>query len=67
MPFIGGGVPAKASAPTSNVTVRIGGQLDAVSLSSSPHRSSLATPGCQMMWVEMVSLGKEALSTSSTR
>ena len=39
----------------------------ATSRSSSPQRFSAATPGAWMMWVERVSLGNVARSTSSTR
>ena len=44
----------------------MGGQPVAVSRSSSPQRRSEATPGGCSRWVETVSLGKVALSTTRT-
>jgi hypothetical protein len=53
--------------PKSNEYVLIGGQPVAVTWSSSPQRRSAATPGPWIMWVDSVSLGNIARSTTSTR
>src|SRR3954468_20485199 len=53
--------------PKSKEYVSSGGQPVAVTASSRPHRRSAATPGAWIAWVESVSLGKVARSTSSTR
>src|SRR5215211_2254624 len=55
------------SGPKSNEYVSTLGQPVATRRSSSPHRSSAATPGGCTRWVDMVSLGKAALSSNSTR
>src|SRR5215813_899928 len=47
--------------------VRNGGQFVANTRSSSPQRLRHAIPCCQIKWVEIVSLGKVARSTSNTR
>ena len=43
------------------------GQLEAANRSNRPQRLSLEMLVCQIMWVDMVSLGNAARSTSSTR
>jgi hypothetical protein len=61
------GAPASVTGPKSNVYREIGGQPVAVTCSSSPHRRSASTPGGWMKWVDTVSLGNVARSTTSTR
>ena len=45
----------------------MGGQPVALTVSSSPHRASAATPGAWITCVDSVSLGNDARSTTSTR
>ena len=66
-PFAGRGVPATVTGPKSNEYLVIGGQLVASSWSRMPQRASAATAGGCARWVDIVSLGNVALSTSSTR
>ncbi len=47
--------------------VAMGGDGEAMILSSTPQRFSRATPGVRMKWADKVSLGNVALSTTNTR
>src|SRR4029450_7847961 len=61
-------VPRSANGPTSNVIGRqMGGTPVASRALESPQPDSTAAPCGQRMWVDIVSLGKLALSTSNTR
>src|SRR5919201_6410633 len=53
--------------PKSNEYVSIGGHPGAISSSRSPHRRNASTPGAWMRWVDKVSLGNPARSTTRTR
>jgi hypothetical protein len=55
-----------AAAPWSKRTLRVGGVPAAMIASSTPQRASLATPGTCTWWVDRVSLGNAARSTTST-
>ena len=55
-----------AAAPWSKRTLRVGGVPAAMIASSRPQRASLATPGTCTWWVDSVSLGNVARSTTST-
>ena len=59
--------PRSTREPRSMLTVRIDGQLVVPTVSRSPQSLSLATPGSCSQWLETVSLGDEAWSTTSTR
>jgi hypothetical protein len=61
------GLPAIANGPKSKAYVWIGGHPVAMSRSSRPHLRSDPTPVGWTTWVEIVSLGNVARSTSSTR
>ena len=65
-PSRGGGVPLITIGPKSKVYDSIGGVCFAMA-SSSPHRPSAATAGAWATWVDTVSLGNVAWSTSNTR
>ena len=67
VPLAAYGVPATVTGPKSNEYLVIGGQLVASSCSRMPQRASAATAGGCARWVDIVSLGNVALSTSSTR
>ena len=60
-------MPTRANGPRSMVNLAMGGQFEAMILSRTPQCFSRATPGVRMKWVDMVSLGNVALSTSNTR
>jgi hypothetical protein len=60
-------VPRIVTGPKSNAYVSIAGHPLAITASSTPHRRSAATPGEWIRWDDMVSLGKVALSTITTR
>ena len=60
-------MPRSANGPRSRLMLEMGGHFEAITLSSTPQRFNLATPGVRMKWVDMVSLGNVALSTNNTR
>jgi hypothetical protein len=53
--------------PKSNEYLSMGGQPVATTSSSSPQLRRAATPGAWIRWVETVSLGNVARSTTRTR
>jgi hypothetical protein len=65
-PWKAGKRPSSTTSPVSNLTARVGGAPEATTRSSSPQRRSLATAGRCTWWLERVSLGKLARSTTST-
>jgi hypothetical protein len=67
VPSTASGRPRNETGPACIVTVSIGGQPVAASASSSPQRASAAVVRGHRKCVDIVSLGKRARSSTSTR